>query len=105
MREKLVQHAMLGLMAACLGALAGSGANAGMPGSLGDAPRHAPLATKVLIWKDCQEIAQCSGCRPVYKCRSCNYQKQCARGLCEWADVCVWSPSMKLLPRGARIIR
>ena len=63
MREKLVQHAMLGLMAACLGALAGSGANAGMPGSLGDAPRHAPLATKVLIWKDCQEIAQCSGGR------------------------------------------
>ena len=58
-----------------------------------------------LKWKDCQEIAECTGCRPVYKCRSCNYQKQCARGLCEWADVCVWSSSMKLLPRGARIIR
>ena len=58
-----------------------------------------------LIWKDCQEIAQCSGCRPVYKCRSCSYRKQCAQGLCQWADVCVWSPSMKLLPRGARIIR
>ncbi len=57
-----------------------------------------------LIWKDCQEIAQCTGCRPVYKCRSCSYQRTCIRGLCQWGDVCVWSPAMKMLPRGARII-
>ena len=58
-----------------------------------------------LIWKDCQEIAQCTGCRPVYKCRSCSYQQQCIRGLCQWGDVCVWSPALKYLPRGARIIQ
>jgi hypothetical protein len=22
-----------------------------------------------LVWKDCQRIALCEGCRPVYKCR------------------------------------
>ncbi len=57
-----------------------------------------------LKWKDCQEIAQCTGCRPVYKCRSCSYQRECVRGLCQWGDVCVWSPAMKVLPPGARII-
>ncbi len=45
------------------------------------------------------------GCRPVYKCRSCSYQQQCYRGLCQWGDVCVWSPAMKVLPRGARIFQ
>jgi hypothetical protein len=58
-----------------------------------------------LKWKDCQEIAECTGCRPVYKCRSCSYQRQCIRGLCQWGDVCVWSPALKYLPRGTRIIQ
>jgi hypothetical protein len=105
MRKKLVQFALLSLVAVCLGTLAGSAARASMPGSLGEAPPHQTLATKVLIWKDCQEIAQCTGCRPAYKCRSCTYQKQCIRGLCQWGDVCVWSPALKYLPRGARIIQ
>jgi hypothetical protein len=63
-----------------------------------------PSNARALIWRDCQEISQCPGCRPVYKCRSCSYQRTCIRGLCQWGDVCVWSPALKYLPRGARII-
>lgn len=67
---------------------------------------QASIATPVKVFRDCQEIARCTGCRPVYKCRSCKYQKVCGRrGFCEWRDVCVWSPYMKVLPQGARIIR
>ena len=58
-----------------------------------------------LVWRDCQRIAMCSGCRPVYKCRSCAYQRSCTAGVCGWGDVCVWGPYVKVLPRGARIIR
>jgi hypothetical protein len=105
MRKRAVQLALLGLMAVCFGALGGSGARAAISGSLGDGLPHAPLATPVRMWKDCQEIAQCTGCRPVYKCRFCTYQRQCIRGLCQWGNVCVWSPAMKVLPRGARIIQ
>ena len=56
------------------------------------------------VWKDCQRIARCTGCRPVYRCRSCQYQRTCAGGQCSWGDVCVWGPYVKVLPRGARII-
>ncbi len=58
-----------------------------------------------LVWRDCQRIALCQGCRPVYKCRSCSYKRTCAGGICGWGDVCVWGPYVKVLPRGARIIR
>jgi len=58
-----------------------------------------------LVWKDCQRIARCSGCRPVYRCRSCQYRRTCAGGICGWGDVCVWGPYVRVLPRGARIIR
>ena len=58
-----------------------------------------------LVWKDCQRIALCTGCAPVYRCRSCTYQRTCAGGRCGWGDVCVWGPYVKVLPRGARIIR
>ena len=58
-----------------------------------------------LVWRDCQRIAICTGCRPVYKCRSCSYKRTCAGGVCGWGDVCVWGPYVKVLPRGARIIR
>ena len=34
---------------------------------------------KAIVWKDCQRIAMCSGCRPVYKCRSCSYQRNLRR--------------------------
>ena len=57
------------------------------------------------LWKDCQEMSQCPGCRPVYKCRSCSYQRECVRGICQWGNVCVWSPALKYLPPGARIIQ
>jgi hypothetical protein len=57
-----------------------------------------------LVWKDCQRIAMCTGCRPVYRCRSCQYQRTCAGGICGWGDVCVWGPYVRVLPRGARII-
>ena len=58
-----------------------------------------------LVWRDCQRIAMCSGCRPVYKCRSCAYKRSCTAGVCGWGDVCVWGPYVKVLPRGARIIQ
>ena len=58
-----------------------------------------------LVWKDCQRISLCEGCRPVYKCRSCQYQRTCAGGVCGWGDVCVWGPYVRVLPRGARIIQ
>jgi hypothetical protein len=56
------------------------------------------------VWRDCQVISQCPGCATVYKCRSCSYERTCIRGLCQWGDICVWSPALKYLPRGARII-
>jgi hypothetical protein len=74
------------LMAACLLALPADEASA-------------------LVWRDCQRIAMCTGCRPVFKCRSCSYRRTCAGGICGWGDVCVWGPYVKVLPRGARIIR
>jgi hypothetical protein len=60
---------------------------------------------RALVWKDCQRISLCEGCRPVYKCRSCQYQRTCAGGVCGWGDVCVWGPYVRVLPRGARIIQ
>ena len=74
------------LMAACLLALPADEASA-------------------LVWRDCQRIALCTGCRAVFKCRSCSYRRTCAGGICGWGDVCVWGPYVKMLPRGARIIR
>lgn len=79
---------------------------AGAPGPHGlEGSAPAPFATPIKAFKDCQEIARCSGCRPVYKCRSCTYQRVCNRRLCEWRDVCVWGPYQKVLPPNARIIR
>jgi hypothetical protein len=60
---------------------------------------------QALVWKDCQRIAFCSGCRPYFRCRSCEYRRTCSGGLCGWGDVCVWGPYVRVLPRGARIIR
>jgi hypothetical protein len=105
MRKRLILLGLIGLMAAGFGALTADSARAWMPAGIGAAPQHQTLVTKVLIWKDCQEIAQCSGCRPVYKCRSCSYQRTCIYGMCQWGDVCVWGPYLKVLPRGARILR
>jgi hypothetical protein len=63
------------------------------------------LAQPVRTWRDCQRMAPCNSCRPVYRCRSCSYQKKCKWGICEWADVCVWGPFLPLAPRGVRIIQ
>jgi len=62
------------------------------------------LAIPVKVWRDCQRIARCTGCKPVYRCRSCEYQRNCAGGRCGWADICVWGPYIPLAPKGVRII-
>jgi hypothetical protein len=55
------------------------------------------------VWRDCQRIARCHGCTPVYRCRSCEYQRQCRYGQCQWGDVCVWGPYIPLAPRGVPV--
>jgi hypothetical protein len=104
MRKALLRLGLAALMAACLLAPT-TGARAGALSDLRSALDHQPLYTPVLVWKDCQRIAMCSGCRPVFKCRSCVYQRTCKYELCEWRDICVWGPYLRVLPRGARIIR
>jgi len=105
MRKALFMLALTGLLAVCLGLLPATELRAGPPGNLGAALQHEPLFTPVLVWKDCQRIAMCSGCRPVYKCRSCAYKRTCAGGVCGWGDICAWGPYVRVLPRGARIIQ
>jgi hypothetical protein len=101
-----MHRARCGLILACLAALAFgamtvSGAQAVSPGP---APAQMqPLVQPVLVWRDCQRIARCHGCRPVYHCRSCSYQRTCKRNFCGWADVCVWGPYLPLAPRGVPI--
>jgi len=85
MRKASSMFGLAGLLGACLLALPASEASA-------------------RVWKDCQRIAMCTGCQPAYRCRSCTYQKTCKYGLCEWGEVCVWGPYLRVLPRGARII-
>jgi hypothetical protein len=111
-REGFLKYARItltlaGLAALCLVAFAAVDGKAGAwsPSGIGIAGAPAPIATPVKVWRDCQEIARCTGCRPHYKCRSCTYQRTCTRGQCSWGDVCVWGPAVKVLPRGARIFR
>lgn len=80
-------------------------AAAAAAGTMAGAVQHHTLVTPVIVWRDCQRIARCSGCRPVYHCRSCSYQRQCpGRGRpCEWSDVCVWGPYLPVAPRGVRV--
>jgi hypothetical protein len=85
MRKALLFLGSAGLLAACLLTLPAGEAQA-------------------RVWKDCQRIAKCSGCQPVFRCRSCEYRRSCAGGVCGWGDICVWGPYVKVLPRGARII-
>jgi hypothetical protein len=99
--------ALAGLAALCLVALAAFESRAAMwpPAPTGALEQQETLATPVAVWRDCQEISFCNGCKPRYKCRSCTYKRTCAGGICSWGDVCVWGPVVKVLPRGARIIR
>ena len=100
MRTTRIMLALAGLAALCLVALVAADGQAGAPApsGIGEAVPHASIATPVKVWRDCQEIALCTGCRAVYKCRSCTYQKACSRGFCEWRDVCVWGPYVKVVP-------
>lgn len=105
MGKTLIALALAGLLAVCLAALPSREAGAGMHVGLGNALDAQPLYTPVLVFKDCQRVALCAGCAPVYRCRSCEYQRSCEGGRCGWGDVCAWGPYVKVLPRGARIIR
>jgi hypothetical protein len=105
MRKALVLLGLAGLLAAFLFALPATDSRAGALADLKGAVQTQPLYTPVLVWRDCQRIARCSGCRAVYKCRSCTYRRTCAGGICGWGDVCVWGPYVRVLPLGARIIR
>jgi hypothetical protein len=79
-------------------------AAAAVVGSLAGAVPHQTLVQPALVWRDCQRIARCNGCRPVYHCRSCSYQRQCPRrGPCQWGDICVWGPYLPVAPRGVPI--
>jgi hypothetical protein len=104
MRKALIMLALIGFVAG-FGAFAAGEARAGALSPIACALEHDPLLTPVAVWKDCQRIALCAGCRPVFRCRSCEYQRVCRRGRCEWRDVCVWGPYVRVLPPGARIIR
>ncbi len=106
MHKSLIGLFLTFLLATSLGAMPVTDAKAGaaMAGSVAAGPQHQPLVTPVLVWRDCQRIARCNGCQPVYHCRSCNYQRQCPpRGPCQWADICVWSPYLPFARRGVRV--
>jgi hypothetical protein len=105
MGKALIALALAGFLAACLATLPARDAGAGMPGDIGNAVKGEPLYTPVLKFKDCQRVALCTGCAPVYRCRSCEYKQTCQGRRCFWGDVCVWGPYVKVLPRGARIIQ
>jgi hypothetical protein len=75
---------------------------AATPGGLNGLP-HQSLVQPVIVWRDCQRIARCYGCRPVFHCRTCSYQRQCRRGPCQWGDVCVWGPFVPVAPRGVPV--
>jgi hypothetical protein len=105
MHKSLIGLFLAFLLATALGAMPVTEAMAGaaMAGSMASSIQHQPLVTPVIIWRDCQRIAHCYGCRPVYRCRSCSYQRICKRRLCEWADICVWGPYLPIAPRGVPI--
>jgi hypothetical protein len=81
-----------------------AGAGTAVAGAAGGL-QHQTLVQPVIVWRDCQRIARCNGCRPVYHCRSCTYQRTCRNnyGYCGWADVCVWGPYLPVAPRGVPI--
>jgi hypothetical protein len=104
MGKALIALALAALVAVSYGLVAERDAQAGAFGQLRGAVEAPPLYTQVLIFKDCQRVALCTGCQPVYRCRACEYKRICAGRRCHWGDVCVWGPYVKVLPRGARII-
>jgi hypothetical protein len=94
------------LLAVLLGASPASDAKAGaaLAGGMGSGLQHQTLMQPVVVWRDCQRIARCYGCRPVFHCRTCSYQRVCPRrGPCYWVDVCVWGPYLPVAPRGVPV--
>ena len=107
MHKSLIWLFLALFLAVSLGAMPPEEAKAGaaMAGNMAGAVQHQTLVEPVRVWRDCQRIARCNGCRPVYRCRSCTYQRQCPsrRAPCEWSDVCVWGPYIPLAPRGVPV--
>jgi hypothetical protein len=103
MHKARIGLVLASLFAMVLGTLAMAHSGPAAPGSAASAFRHQPLVQPVRVWRDCQRMAPCNDCRPVYRCRSCNYQRVCKWGICEWTDVCVWGPYLPLAPRGVPI--
>lgn len=104
MGKALIALALAAVVAIGLGMVAKRDAQAGAFGQLGSAVETQPLYTPVLKFKDCQRVALCTGCKPVFRCRSCEYRRTCEAGRCFWGEVCEWGPYVRTLPRGARII-
>jgi hypothetical protein len=108
-----MQRSLIGLVLALLvisiaaGAARHAEANVGsaIAASAASISPQASLVQPVVVWRDCQRIARCNGCAPVYHCRYCNYQRTCRNnyGYCGWADVCTWGPYMPRAPRGVPI--
>jgi hypothetical protein len=107
MRTSLLGLISALLLAVSLGAMPAGEVKAGaaMSGQIATAGPHQSPVVPALVWRDCQRIARCEYCKPVFRCRSCTYQRQCpGRGRpCEWADVCVWGPYLPVAPRGVRV--
>jgi hypothetical protein len=81
-------------------AKAGAATASGVAGAL----QHQTLVRPVIVWRDCQRIARCYGCKPVFHCRTCTYQRQCPRrGPCQWGDICTWGPFLPVAPRGVPV--
>ena len=106
MRKSLIGLVLALLFATVLGAGAVSGAKAGatLAGGVASSFQHQSLVQPVVVWRDCQRIARCYGCKPVFHCRTCSYQRQCPRrGPCQWGNICTWGPYLPLAPRGVPI--
>jgi hypothetical protein len=105
MRKSVVGLVLALLLATLLGAAPASDAKAAaISGSVASGLQHRSLVQPVIVWRDCQRIARCYGCRPVYHCRTCTYQRQCPRrGPCQWGDICTWGPYLPVAPRGVPV--
>jgi hypothetical protein len=106
MRKSVVGLIPAFLFAVLIGASHASEAGAGTAtaGGVAGALQHQTLVQPVIVWRDCQRIARCYGCKPVFHCRTCAYQRQCPRrGPCQWGDICTWGPFLPVAPRGVPV--
>jgi hypothetical protein len=106
MRKSLLGLVLAFLLATLFGAMPVTETKAGASmAGVAVGLQHQPLVQPVRVWRDCQRIARCYGCAPVYHCRSCSYQRSCRNnyGFCGWTDVCVWGPYLPVAPRGVPI--